>query len=525
MQANPPTSLSAEHTPDSATVAAPSAKNSRAFYWITLTVSMACFAAICIWLSSHRIMWDDEFNAWHLIADPSWRHALASWNLGADGGPPLYYIIGRLIVMITGPHPLALRLYSTACFWLAAVLWVQILKRYFGGAIAVGAAAFAFLCNPEFIDQSAQVRFYGQLVLAFTIAVWIALFLEDKRPSRGRCIVLSLFAGAFLVVSHPLGIVYSANILAAQMLGKAPLRNRIAVVAGTVLSWSALLIFLRGMTAGAQTTNWLQMPTFMGLLHFYNNHPLLFARERYVSVVLNIALLCLIAYACWWFLRHRSSALLRSGSLWLLFGISLAMMLTPVEFFIVSHLYKPLFLSRYLLPYTLGFAALAAAGTWLLAQRLSTETSKAAAALAGIAIAGIAVLTVQGQALSSISDLEPVLQLAQSEPVVFQYDTEVLQAHYYTPSRAKNLFYILFPPEPGSRDTLTAIAAQGYEPELVLDRRFLEQHREFLYVETPLQPRFFDEDLKGNRNWRSEYVGTVNAGGFALRVFRYTRID
>jgi hypothetical protein len=211
--------------------------------------------------------------------------------------------------------------------------------------------------------------------------------------------------------------------------------------------------------------------------------------------------------------------------LWLLFGISLAMMLTPVEFFIVSHLYKPLFLSRYLLPYTLGFAALAAAGTWLLAQRLSTETSKAAAALAGIAIAGIAVLTVQGQALSSISDLEPVLQLAQSEPVVFQYDTEVLQAHYYTPSRAKNLFYILFPPEPGSRDTLTAIAAQGYEPELVLDRRFLEQHREFLYVETPLQPRFFDEDLKGNRNWRSEYVGTVNAGGFALRVFRYTRID
>ncbi len=486
---------------------------------------MICFAAIGIWLSSHRMMWDDEFDAWHLIADPSWRHALASWNLGADGGPPLYYIIGRLIVMITGPHPLALRLYSTACFWLAAVLWVQILKRHFGGPIAVGAGAFAFLCNPEFIDQFAQVRFYGQLVLAFTIAVSIALFLEDKRPTRGRCIVLSLFAGAFLVVSHPLGIVYSANIVAAQMLGKAPLRNRIAVVAGTVLSWSALLIFLRGMTAGAKTTNWLQMPTLMGLLHFYNNHPLLFARERYVSVLLNIALLCLIACTCWWFLRHRSSAQLRSGSLWLLFGISLAMMLTPVEFLIVSHLYKPLFLPRYLLPYTLGFAALAAAGTWLLTQRLSIETSKAAAALAGIAIAGIAVLSVQGQALSYISDLEPILKLAQSTPVVFQYATEILQAHYYTPSRARNLFYILMTPKPGESSTLGAIARQGYEPELVYDQSFLEQHREFLYIDSPLQPQLFERDLRGNPHWKVEPAGSVDAAGITLRVFRYTKID
>jgi hypothetical protein len=470
------------------------------------------------------MMWDDEFDAWHLIADPSWRHALASWNLGADGGPALYYAIGRLIVMVTGPSPLAVRLYSAVCFWLAAVVWIHILKRHFGGAIALGAAVFAFLCNPEFIDQMAQVRFYGQLVLAFAFAAWVALYVEEKRLSSRRCMTFSALAGVILVVSHPLGIVYSANIAAAQMLGRAPLRNRMAAASGTVLSWSALLIFLRGIRAGAQTTNWLQMPTFMGLIHFYNNHPLLFARERYVSVLLNIAILCLIVYTCWWFLRRRDSAQLRQGNLWLLFCISAALMLTPIEFFIVSHLYKPLFLSRYLLPYTLGVAALAAAGTWLVAQRLSKRTSRGLAIFGGVAIAGCAALTIHEMPLSPVSDLESVLRLAQSEPVVFQYDTQVLQAHYYTPDRAANLFYILLPQRPGERDTLSAIAAQGYEPELVQDREFLKQHNEFLYLETPLQPQFFERDLKGNPNWRSEYVTTVNAGGPVLRVFRYTRV-
>lgn len=470
-------------------------------------------------------MWDDEFDAWHLIADPSWKHAFTSWNLGADGGPPLYYAIGRVIVMVTGPHPLALRLYSGVCFWLAAVLWIHILKRYFGGTIALCATALAFLCSIEFIDQLAQVRFYGQLVLAFTLAVWVALYLDERQPTSQRYAVLSLLAGVFLVVSHPLGIVYSANIAAAQMFGRSPRRKRIAAIGGTVLSWSALLMFLPGIRAGAQTTNWLQMPTFLGLVHFYNNHPLLFARDRYMSVMLNIGLLCLVAYACWWFLRHRKTVQLQQGSLWLFFCICVALLLTPIEFYVVSHLYKPLFLPRYLLPYVIGSAALAAAGVWLLLRRLSAKTSRVLGVLAGVVVAGFAFVTVQELALSPISDLEPILRIAKSEPVVFQYDTEVLQAHYYTPLRAGNLYYVLFPVEPGSRDTLSAIAAQGYEPELVLDSKFLKEHHEFLYVETPLQPRFYEQDLKGNPNWRSEYVDTINAGGFVVRVFRYTRVD
>lgn len=483
---------------------------------------MLCFAAMGIWLSAHRMMWDDEFDAWHLIADPSWRHALASLNVGADGGPLLYYVVGRMIVAVAGLHPLALRLYSTACFWLAAVVWTLILKRHFGGIIAIACSTLAFLCNPEFIDQSAQVRFYGQLVLAFTLAVWVAMFVEENQPETRWSFTLSLLAGAFLVASHPLGIVYCAAITFAQLFGKTPWKVRRPAIAGSVLSWATLLIFLRSLRSGAATLNWLQKPNLPGLMHFYNNHPLLFARERYVSVALNVAGLCVILYAFVWFLRNRSRL---SSGLWLLFCISVVLMGTPVGFWVASYIYKPMFLSRYMLPYTLGYVTLLGAGVWLLAGRFIARSPVVSALVAAAPLFAIAWVSITQQALAPVSNLEPLLKLAESTPVVFQYDTEILQAHYYTPSRARNLFYILIHVRRDQRGTLDAIAQQGYEPELVPDSEFLEQHREFLYVDSPLQPQFFERDLRGNTHWDVEPAGTVDAGGVTLRVFRYKRVD
>lgn len=44
-------------------------------------------------------------------------------------------------------------------------------------------------------------------------------------------------------------------------------------------------------------------------------------------------------------------------------------MLTPIGLAVASHIYKPLFLARYLLPYTLGYITMGAAGAWLLYHR------------------------------------------------------------------------------------------------------------------------------------------------------------
>jgi hypothetical protein len=500
----------------------PSRQFSRAWWIAVLLLSFVCFMGICIWLSAHRMMWDDEFDAWNLLSDPSWRHAFQSLNNGADSGPPLFYAVGRCLLAITGLHPVVVRLYSAMCFWLAAVVWCQILRRYFGDIIALAAVVLAFLCNPEMVYQTAQIRFYGELVLASALAVHIALWLEEKQPAAWVWFGSGALAGLLLVASHPLGLIYSAAIVFAQICTRTPFRKRAAVLGGTVLSWSWLIIFFLPVMHAAETDTWLSMPNAAAVVHFYNNHPLFIAHSRYVSVLLNLVLLCLAVYAVCWFVRTRGWKSPRSSFV-LLFYISVILMIMPVGFAIVSHLYKPLFLGRYLLPYCLGVITLAAAGTWILAQRFMERSPKRFAALLTGPLVALTVITVVEQHLDPLPNIDPVLQLAQSMPTVIQYDQPVRQAHFYAPGRANNLFYILM--KPGDHSTLDNIAHQGYEPEIVFAQPFLKQHREFLYVDTPLQTQFYEGALRGNPHWRRVEAGTVNLDGEILKVFRYTRMD
>jgi hypothetical protein len=489
---------------------------------VALIASAAYFAFVCLYISAHRMMWADEFDAWNILADPSWRHAFESLNKGADSGPPLYYAIGRCIMAVTGLHPAVMRLYSAACFWLAAVVWAQILRRYFGAIIAVAAVAVGFVCNAEVLDQIAQVRFYGELMLAVTLAVRIALWLEDKKPSTGVWFAGGAFAGLLLVASHPLGLIYSVAILVAQMCSRSPIRKRAAVLGGTVLSWGYLLVFFGPVKHASETDTWLSKPPAAALVHFYDNHPLLLTNHRYVTVVINLLLLCLAIYACFWFIRSRGWKS-QSSSFVLLFYIAVILMVTPIGFAAVSHLYKPLFLGRYLLPYSLGLMTLAAAGTWRLAQRFVERSPRVFAMLAYAPLVVLAFFTFAQQYSDPPSNLDDILQVAQSLPTVLVDDQVVRQAHFYAPERANNLFYILM--KPGEHSTLHYIAQQGYEPEIVFAEPFLEQHREFLYVHTPVQPQFYDGALLGNPLWRGQDVGTVSVHGQNLHVFRYTRID
>ena len=181
--------------------------------------------------------------------------------------------MGRCLLALAGPHPLVMRLYSAACFWLAAVLWMQVLRRYFTGSIAVMAVVLAFACNPEVLDQSAQIRFYGELVLATALAMRIVLWLEEKQPSTWIWFLASALGGLLLVASHPLGLTYSTAIVVAQLCTKAPARKRVAALCGTMLSWMYLVVFFQPLKHAAETGYWLTAPNAAAVVHFYDNHP------------------------------------------------------------------------------------------------------------------------------------------------------------------------------------------------------------------------------------------------------------
>lgn len=503
----------------------PSKANGRAITIVALIASAAYFAFVCVYLSAHRMMWADEFDAWNILADRSWRHAFASLNNGADSGPPFFYAIGRCLLVIAGLHPVVMRLYSAACFWLAAVVWVQILRRYFTGFISVVAVGFVFVCNLEVLDQMAQVRFYGELVLATALAIRIVLWLEEKQPLPWVWFVASALGGLFLVAAHPLGLIYSAAIVFAQLCTKAPARKRVSALGGTVLSWGYLLVFFQPLKHAAETGYWLTAPNAAAVLHFYDNHPVLFVDYRYVGVVLNLLLVCLSIYACFWFVRNRKWEAVQPNAFALLFYISVLLLLMPIGFGIVSNLYKPIFLGRYLLPYCLGLSSLTAAGMWLVAQRFDERVLRKWAVPLFAALIAVAFVTLSEQYRDPQPNLESVLALSQSMPTVIQDDGIVRQAHFYAPARAMNLYYVMLTPKPGQHGTLATIVQQGYEPALVFDEPFFKTHRKFLYVDGPWQPIVFDTDLRGNPQWNSEKVGTVTIRGATYPVLEFTRID
>jgi hypothetical protein len=197
----------------------------------------------------------------------------------------------------------------------------------------------------------------------------------------------------------------------------------------------------------------------------------------------------------------------------------------PIGFAILSHLYKPLFLGRYLLPYSLGLIALAATGASLLTKRFAEKSPGTFAALLSLPLIVFVSYTVAEQYLDPVSNLASVLQLSQSMPTVIQDDGIVRQAHFYAPTKSKNLFYIMITPKPGQHATLYSIAEQGYEPDLVFDVPFFRRHPQFLYVKGPWQPRVFKEELSGNPHWTSRTVGSVTIRGWTLPVLLFTRVD
>ena len=75
-----------------------------------LTLSLAAA------MGHQRIFWEDELLGWMLLRDPSWKHMLAGWLKGVDGGGILFYLTGRLWFKVFGASVLSFRMYSATGF-------------------------------------------------------------------------------------------------------------------------------------------------------------------------------------------------------------------------------------------------------------------------------------------------------------------------------------------------------------------------------------------------------------------------
>ena len=312
-------------------------KTSGRLWPLALLLSAAYFALLCVYFSDHRLMWGDEFIGWFLITDPSWRHALGSWNQAADSGGPLFYLVGRGLVFVFGYHPLVLRLCSALCLWLAAVLWFDLLRRKFSTAPALFSCALIWLCDWWYVYYLGEVRFYGQLVLAVTVAAVAMIWLEDRKPQPAMCFALMFAAGVLLIGSHMLGVVYGACFAAALTLSRLPLWKRIAAMGGTACSWLLILLFRTALRTGANAYTWVSMPHVMDLVRFHLHTPVYLAVFPRASALINLLLGGIALAGGVIALRKHKRPTETDDGRRLLLIFSVVLLLLPMGLFVLSH--------------------------------------------------------------------------------------------------------------------------------------------------------------------------------------------
>jgi hypothetical protein len=483
--------------------------------YIVFGIFTGYFVALCIYFSNRRMMWADEFNAWSLLTDPSWDHMLRSWNRGADGGSLFFYTIGKLILSVTGYHVLVMRLFSAFCLWVAAVLWWRMLQRRFSSFPALIAVLLIWFCDSDFVYQIAEVRFYGLLVLSVTLAVNAIVWIEDEQPSYRVTVLICFLTNGLLVLSHYLGIMYSAILVTALVFSRLPIRRRLAAIGGTLGSWLLFSIYITPIRSGGQNFNWIEMPSFPNLLRYYFHMP---TTQRFFSG----AFIVFIA-ASFVFSFRRSPALLSQLlSRPMLPLVTAFFLFVPFGCYVLSHIYHPLFASRYLMPYAIGFGCMLACALWLLYQQdaLKVHRGYRVALQTGLlCIVGLLhILCLKlAEMQRPLSDIQPLTALDHSLPLVIPDYTVFYEMRYYGGPSGANVFY----PIPSIKSGyLAVVAQQGYAPGVVGDAEFMVQHEQFLYLDFPTAPDFYRRAIVADPKWVSQDVGMVEVQGIPRRLFR-----
>ncbi len=315
-----------------------------------------------------RIFWEDEMLGWMLLHDPSWRHMVSAWKLGADGGGFAFYLTGRPWFAIFGASEIAFRMYSGVCFAIAFLVVWAMGRRFY----RVGTVAFAlfnvFFFSPPLVLHMAEGRFYGLLMLSTALAAWLAVLPPPaERKGAWKMYGLTFLVHALLTTSHLLGVVYSAFLLAAMFATDVSQnRSRPVLYLCGAASWLLLLPERTAIFASVRVGKphfWTTQPTFRRFVGVYSAFSIEIAA---VLLVLGIA----VAVTLWRDRQRRERSLREAIRVRApIYIVTLALLLVPIAFLIEGFFGPALFISRYLMPVAIGQALLIAEAVRLISWR------------------------------------------------------------------------------------------------------------------------------------------------------------
>ncbi len=318
-------------------------------------------------------MWSDELFGWMLVTDPSWKHMVRAWNLGADGGGFGFYLLARTWLGVFGRNLFAYRMFSAAGVFAGFVAAWFCLRRFYQPALVAIALTLVWFDSRIALWQMVQTRFYGLLLAAVGWALYLSLRNATESSAgnvaRRTTLLGVLLINLVLVSSHPFGLAYSGLILLAALIDDLwSGRRRPAYYGATIISWLVLIPSRTALENSAKVGKpwfWTTRPKLAELYAIYK--PDYSVNLFHGALVLaGIVLVSLL-----WARQRRAvlSSLTKHRSI-LIPGVLLSA--TPVILFVLSLGGTSYFIDRYLCPFLIGIAVL---GTELLSQVFVDEVS------------------------------------------------------------------------------------------------------------------------------------------------------
>lgn len=489
----------------------------------SLPIAFVVFLGVLSYvLSPRHMMWGDEFLAWHLLADASWKHAYHEWLSGADGGGISYYILGRAVMALTNRSPQIMRVYSAVCMGLGGLIWFRMLRRHYSLLAVTLSVSLMWLCNWTFLDESFQVRFYGQFVFAFALAAYGFVQVEEKALTPRAGFLIAFTSTAFMVHTHMLGLCFSGILLASLLFSSQPVQTRIWQAVGILLGWVTLAPFIQAIRSSAHGQQWIQMPTVQDVVRHYLHSSIYLGSSLLTTDIGGFALLTFVTVALW--MRHRQGHLLaRESQDRYLVIIALLGMLSPLGLYVVSHLGKPVFATRYLMPQLMSLCVLIALAIDVFLARVSPKLQVGIGGLAFALLAVIQIATLHSvirDAFQPRSDLDPLLAIEGDKPVVIFNTPLWEQLWFYEGSRAHR--FLMF-----HSKSRSMLFAPQYTPMTVLDEDFLKNTSDFLFINDPLAKliyREFGETFLTDPRWEVTPRGAVNMQGVLAPIYEVKRV-
>lgn len=304
-----------------------------------------------------RYFWVDEILTATLVGDPSLPHMLRALADQVDTSPPLYYLLAWGWARVFGNEAMSLRILSGSFAAAAFIILWRALRPYASLATRAAMISSALLLPNVVLFQVSEARSYGLMIALSALALYQLDHLARAEKPGWKALAGVAIAQAALSLTHTFGLVYSGGALAALIVDdRLRGRRRLSVYLAWMGGWTAFLAWLPAL----RWQMYVGVPRFpippatVGLLReglWLGIRP-----EAAVAVAVLLALAAMLAF------RSTPSDVADGHAKWPasrpLVLAAVAWIGAALTIWIVSRVWRPLFLPRYVIPLSLGYAVI-----------------------------------------------------------------------------------------------------------------------------------------------------------------------